>query len=614
MPKLISLFGDNALNGRELVASAPKSLADMALSGSVGVSGVQYALELVNRMVPKVDYSDFSNFVFFNSALDYFNITGDRMIAQYPYDGNYDDLLAFRSASDAYENFTIGAWPRWSGTGMFSSGVYAFTGDTSTGAGYSALTALSTTSSLALNVPLTLEYRIVLSASSTSSLITAPTSGAVTLFQHFPVSGSPQYTNPDFTVFLGSGTIGFCLSGSTFSGAGSSGSYVQWPLQLPSVSGVLTDVGYYMAWVLNPSGTLALYATIPGANSFPFTDAFNVDGAGVPLLTTWSFTTGTNQYNTGSSLFSFGHHPSASFPTGLTGSSCPFELTEVRYWTTARSSQDIYETYNNRVYPDEFLKGYWRFAEPYTFPGSGQASLLMLRDYSGYKLDATVYGAGGVYTFWNPAADRTGGIGMAPQDLGEPILSARAADVQTYALRQQASGTLYDRNNQNIITNFVPQQYFQLEDERNTLVGKNLLYLLARQFDELKVIIDQSVNILTANPSGFNMAPDSILDEVLKFWGWSTKGNFLSKEAFQWFFGLNVLGRTAADVKQGVFSNERLETELYQIKNEFWRRVLNNLPYLYKTKGTAESVAALTRTRSPARAARTSPRSASAWG
>src|SRR5512136_1635621 len=127
MPKLISLFGDNALNGRELVASAPKNMSDMAISGSVGVSGVQYALEMANRMVPKVDYSDFSNFVFFNSALDYFNVTGDRMIAQYPYDGTYDDLLAFKSASDGYENYIVNAWPRFSGTGMFTSGVYAFT-------------------------------------------------------------------------------------------------------------------------------------------------------------------------------------------------------------------------------------------------------------------------------------------------------------------------------------------------------------------------------------------------------------------------------------------------------------------------------------------------------
>jgi len=589
MAKLINLFGDTTLSGRELVTSSPKNLNDMAVSGVVSPSGVQYALEIMNRVTPKIDYSDFSNFVFFNSALDYFNITGDRMIAEYPYDQTYDDYLAFKSSSDAYENYMIDAWPRWSGSGYFSGSTYAIVGDTSVSRGDSSLLVMSTGTSGTFNVPLTLEYRLMFPPSSSFP----PSGSAAIVLQHVPNTGSaPRYADPNYAVFLGSGTINFYLSGSTFSGG--SGSIASAPIPNAAVSGV----GFFMAWTLDPaSGTLTLYKTNPGSSAFPFTDAFNVDGYGVPIVNVWTFTTGTKQYPTGSSVFLAGKHLSTQLP-GYTLVAPNFQLTELRYWAMARDSADIYRTYNNRVFKDSPLRLYWRFAEPYTFPYNG--SPLYVRDYSGHKLDGRVGGtSNNVNDFWISATSRPGGIGMSPQDTGEPLLSPRAQGVIDYVspITNPTSGTavLHDRNNPNLITNLVPQQYIQIEDDQNTAVMKNLLYLLGRQFDELKVSIDQTTHLLTADYTEFNTTPDALLDEVLNFWGWSTKGNFLSKEAFQWFFGLDVIDRTKEDIKQGVYSNERLEVELFQIKNEFWRRTLNNLAYLYKTKGTKESVDALFR-------------------
>lgn len=597
MPKLIDLFGENQLTGRDLVATAPKSLTDMAVSGVVSPTGVQLQLELANRVVPKVDYGDFKNFVFFNSALDYFNITGDRMIAEYPYDGTYDDFLAFRSASDPYENYIIDAWPRWSGSGRFTAGVYSVVGDASSNSGRAALMALSTGTSGALDVPLTLEYRILFPTPTGS---TGPaTSASWVIAQHFSVSGSSvDYTRPNYTVYItsdatGTNVIGFQLSGSAFTGTYAYGDRVEFPIP----GAVSASVGYYMAWVLDPaSGTLSFYKTNSGSSEFPFTDAFQLLPGGasfVPVVATWSFTTGTTTYSSGSNTFVVGSHPSASLPTGLTTGSSNFQLTELRYWTMARDSADIYSTYNNRIFKGDPLRLYWRFAEPYVSPGPKGSYPMYTKDYSGYRLNGVVHGAT-VNNFWVRADSRTGGNGMA-QDTGEPLLSPRAADVQAYVIQEQLSGSTYDKSNPNIITNLIPQQYLYIEDEQNTAVMKNLLYLLGRQFDELKTQIDQTVHILTANYTEFDTTPDALLDEALKFWGWSTKGNFLSKEAFQWFFGLNVLGRSQQDVEQGVFANERLETQLFQIKNEFWRRVLNNLAYLYKTKGTRESVEALFR-------------------
>jgi hypothetical protein len=622
MARLIDLFGETTLSGRDLLTTSPKNLSDMAVSGVVSPSGVQMALEIINRVTPKLDYSDWSKFVFFNSALDYFNISGDRMLVEYPYDGNYDTFLAFRSSSDPYQNYLITDWPHWSGSGYFSGSgsAYITVGDTSNTTGAPALLALSSGTSGTLCNAVTIEYRLLFPQ---GAAFPGPGNG-VTILQHVPASSSvPNFSDPNFSIFIGSGTINFYLSGATFSNPLGdatipSPSIASMPLPQNSAP---RGSGFFMAWVLDPaSGTLKLHHTPPGSNAYPFMDTPTGSAQ-------WNFTTGTNRYSTGSSVFVVGPHPSATLPVNLEWPN--YQLSELRYWGMARDHDDIYRTYNQRVYRDDPLKIYWRFAEPYTVPFTTMSlnnrpyttQSYYARDYSGNKLDGRIFS--GTSAFWVPATQHAGGFGMSPQDKGEPLLSVNAtgvfnyvAEVQcgwvpanpgwtidseglTYAERMlrplSGSAAYYDRNNANLITNLVPQQYIQIEDEQNTSVMKNLLYLLGRQFDELKVSIDQMSHLLVADYTETDATPDALLDEVLNFWGWSTKGNFLNKEAFQWFFGLGVLDRTQQDVNQGIYSNERLDILLYEIKNEFWRRTLNNLSYLYKTKGTKESVEALFR-------------------
>jgi hypothetical protein len=97
----------------------------------------------------------------------------------------------------------------------------------------------------------------------------------------------------------------------------------------------------------------------------------------------------------------------------------------------------------------------------------------------------------------------------------------------------QATASAYDRGNTSIITNLVPQDYLIEEGQLGTAVLQNLLYLLARNFDELKVHVDQIPNILLPSYTGFDETPDALLEDALQFWGWDTKANFLSAQAFQ---------------------------------------------------------------------------------
>jgi hypothetical protein len=206
------------------------------------------------------------------------------------------------------------------------------------------------------------------------------------------------------------------------------------------------------------------------------------------------------------------------------------------------------------------------------------------------------YLVAGSASFWSPYFIHESNQQMSPQTTAEISQDVTNAAVASFISTNQSVASLYDRNNANIITNMVPFMYLYLEDEKQTEVLKNLLYLLARQFDEIKVAIDQIPYILLPSYSGFNETPNALLADTLKFWGFDTKANFLSEDAFRFFFGYDVLRATEGNTYQAaVTDNQKLDITLDKIKSEFWHRTLQELIYIYKKKGTKEAVSALLR-------------------
>ena len=107
---LFNLFGDKLKTRNGLVASDPQTLETLSESEEeqdLIVSSIQ-DLESVEL---KIDYSDFSNFVFFNSALDYFNITGEKILNDYPIDGTVDSIKKFEQDLDGYQRYALSQWP-----------------------------------------------------------------------------------------------------------------------------------------------------------------------------------------------------------------------------------------------------------------------------------------------------------------------------------------------------------------------------------------------------------------------------------------------------------------------------------------------------------------------
>src|SRR5512139_2389459 len=118
--RLYSLFGDTSPKPQEGASPTPQTL----LSISQQEEEQRFVSSRFLRMQEvdyKVDYSDFANFVFFNSALDYFNISAEKIINEYPYDGSRDVVEDFTVDLDPYQRYLLGVWPKSSGHLRFKS-------------------------------------------------------------------------------------------------------------------------------------------------------------------------------------------------------------------------------------------------------------------------------------------------------------------------------------------------------------------------------------------------------------------------------------------------------------------------------------------------------------
>jgi len=529
---LLDLFRDGFKVEGDLVASDPQSLSTISDATEEQDFVVEKIRELENVEL-KVDYSDFSNFVFFNSAFDYFNITGEKILNEYPFDGSRAQLQKFTNDLDGYQKHVLKSWPSYAGHMRFDSSIsssYILIEDVGDDGGSYRTGILSPhTSSISvsawLNVPAAMtgteEVQVILQK----------------------VSGSNE---DGYTLYLTGSEVRFRMkSGSVVNEATTemaleSDQYVEGVFDATNTTGS----------ILIFTGSSTQYPIL--ANSSSLTIFERIDLAGTSMSVASGTMDGKNV-------------------TFFTGS-----LDDVKVWKKPRTLANISSSFNVKQYAEENLVALFRFNGSGSAQSTSHDSVVI--DYSGRGLN------GRVQNYYD--AMRGSGSLLASEKL-DPVLLIDAKDVVSYIGIQQTSGSDYDRQNENIITNMLPEQFFVLEEFKNTEILKNFLYVSGRHFDSIKLHIDQFTNILKTSYGDFDQTPDALLDVVAKFFGWEFTGNFLNKDAFQYLLGRNVL--------QNLNRNNETDVALFEIKNQFWRRVLINLMHFYKTKGTRESVKALLR-------------------
>jgi len=527
MPDIFQLFdGTIGAGGSAAVQDQHASSFSDVDSENALVSTLSSGSDSVDLLV---DYSDFANFVTFNSAESYVTLTADDVLNSYPVGGTADDAQQFLNSLDGFQRFFLSGWPSWSGHLRFDPSVsasYVRVDDVGTQDGSSRTSFMSPgTGSLSVqgwvHVP--------------------PMTGSndvLVVFQKLR-----QGTSNGYTVFTTGSAIGFqVVSGSTS----------------VTVTGALAAMPSFFAAVIDhttATGSVSLYVGTTG--TFPVL----VSSASLLLQSRFDLASGSFYMGSGS--------VSGKVVRPFTGS-----LDSVSVWSAARTSQQLSGTYNRKVYAQSDLLASWQFNDASPQTPSTYASVV--RDRSGHSLD------GRIQSFFSGVL----GSGSYVNDVADPILSLDDPNVVSYIVDAQQSGVLYDRSNPSLIFTLFPEA-FSGPDPTSQAVFSSFALTLARHFDRIKLYVNQLPNLHRVSFGDFDQAPDGLLEGVGDFLGWKLQGSFANTDALRYFVGRNV--------RVGPDANASLETRLSEVKSQLWRRVLQNLPYIYKTKGTAESVRALLR-------------------
>jgi hypothetical protein len=524
MPDIFSLFDGKMAAGSAAAVSAQTqdSFSDVSSENDL-VTRLASGSDMVDLAV---DYSDFENFVTFNSAESYVNVTADQILNEYPIGGTVDDLQAFLDSLDGYQRYFLGTWPSRTGHLRLNPAVsssYIRIDDFGVQDGVARTSFVSPgTGSLSI------QGWIDVPALTGSE-------DAMVVFQKLK-----QGTDEGVSVYVSGSEVRFMVVSGATTQVVSGGL-----LSMPTFFSAVIDRG-------SVTGTISLYTATTGT---------------FPILADSTTTVMGYRYDLNSGSFYIGSGSLAGkVVRPFTGS-----LDDVSVWSTVRGLAALTSSYNRKVYAQSGLLAAWRFNE--ATPSTPRSYASIARDCSGHRLD------GRIQSYFSGSR----GSGSLAYDSPDPILTLDDPDVVDFIVGAQASGSSYDRQNSSMIFNLFPQEF-----SRDSESFQNFSLIIARFFDRIKLYIKQLPNLRKVDYAEYDHAPDALLEDVGALLGWQLEGNFATTDALRYFVG--------RDVSAGPQANVSLDTKMADIKSRFWRRVLQNLMYLYKTKGTRESVEALLRT------------------
>jgi hypothetical protein len=137
---------------------------------------------------------------------------------------------------------------------------------------------------------------------------------------------------------------------------------------------------------------------------------------------------------------------------------------------------------------------------------------------------------------------------------------------------------IWDNNNSNYIKNNIPQYIVNNENNASYLL---FFTMVGQHFDNIYYhtkAIEKSRGLGYKAKDGIS---DKLLFDVLKSFDWDAKNLAADEHLWEYTFGLDSKG------------THKYDTPAKQRTYEVWRRIVNNLPYLLKHKGTKRGVYAL---------------------
>ena len=171
---------------------------------------------------------------------------------------------------------------------------------------------------------------------------------------------------------------------------------------------------------------------------------------------------------------------------------------------------------------------------------------------------------------------------------GKFILHPTTASIATLWYNNvHATASLYDQENESSLVKTIPEH---IRLDSNNSQYELFVNMIAHHYDIIYSYINNLSKIYHPQEHPKLAQSKDTLYEIAKSLGWTlTDGNQASA---LWQYKLGVHSGSGAYASTGSMFTKSDE----QLTSEVWQRIVNNLPYLLKTKGTARSVKALMNT------------------
>ena len=513
-----------------------------------------------------LDWSKFENHTFFNSAQAKTNVAFETVFNQFPFDGSRLNIQQFLDDLTGFEKYVFDSFPKSKNYINFDSTNFISVADRA-GAELPELSKNKT--GAAIIDPglssLTMEMQLFVPGQVNSNQIIAQKIGGTDNGFTLAISQSASVSSCDAIFMVSSGSSYMKVTASI-----DKGSFKSIAAQFNRNSGV-DRLYVYVDGELAATSNTSTYIGQIEFKSSPLTIA-----------------SGTNHV-----VGSYNFTPAARF----SGS-----LDDFRIYHRNRSLSEISSSMRTTVYPEESLRVLYRFNEP---TGSYTSNSTVI-DHSGNGLHATISNfsqSQRVSHVENPLT-----FERASES---PVLFPDHPDIVSINQELLTSASDYDANNPNLITRLIPSHYLTREQDfyvldsidgevgqsigeentlpRTTKLGSiqlitSLLYVWAKQFDEVKCFLDHFSKIRSTGFDDEGTVSDQMLPFLANYYGIDLPNMFRNVEATKFITGESVNSEVSD-----------LELSFRSVQNTIWRRILHELPHALKSKGTVQAIKSLIR-------------------
>lgn len=524
-----------------------------------------------------VDWSQFQNHTFFNSAETKVNMAFDQIINSYPFDGTRLEAELFFERLTGFEKWVFDQFPKYRGALHFSG---TRVGESSTLGTWIAIKdaagslfpelAKNPTGDSVLNpaASMTIEMHLFL-----------PSQANDTQFVVQKLSGSTE----GFGLYL--------MPNTSSTECQARFSVVSGAFSVTTMAMLDKGVYNHIAVTLNRD---------EGAHFLQFFKSGEIVDTSRSRYV-------INDMNIDSSDFVIGSGSQMQMGSLIVSASQTLSgtLDELRVFHSARTTAQIQQYARKPIFSTDDLRLYYRFNEPPPVLASSASDSVnsIVIDSSGNSLHALV----NAFTGSLRVDSGTDPKSRMVYELDEtaPVLFPAHSGVIQLNTTLLSSASEYDAANPNLITRLVPQHYLldgaafegfeELEGTSGDAYGGSgisgqgvrgnsqlmlsFLYIYAKFFDELKLFVDSFRSLRYVNYDQTDNVPNNFLNTLVDQFGFNLPPLFNDSTIEQYIRAENI----DADVSVSEYT-------LREVQNQLLRRVLINMPDVLRSKGTQHSI------------------------